>query len=159
MAALLASPSCAFWQERAEDPAGHSVPELGAQDPDSLVSDSGGARGVGGAVAEEVEGLQQSRGMGRCRPEVPWPGAGAGGRAWSQQSQEGGGGLRGLAREGGVVRWSVGLWVRPSWAAGEVIRQLWPQPRRLCRPPPRPSIRQCLSGPFGGARQTAGPHA
>lgn len=78
MAALLASPSCAFWQERAEDPAGHSVPELGAQDPDSLVSDSGGARRAGGAVAEEVEGLQQSRGMGRCRPEVPWPGGGGG---------------------------------------------------------------------------------
>lgn len=31
--ALLASPSCAFWQERAEDPADHSVP---GQEPRTL---------------------------------------------------------------------------------------------------------------------------
>lgn len=50
--ALLASPSCASWQERAGEPAGRSVPRPGAQDPDSLVSDLGD---WGGGEQEELQ--------------------------------------------------------------------------------------------------------
>lgn len=50
--------------------------------------------------------------------------------------------------------------VHPSWAAKEAPIQLpWHQPRRLYRRPPRLSSPQCLSGQFGGSRQTACPHA
>lgn len=156
-------PSCltiwCFRQERAEDPAGHSVPERGgAQDPDSLVSDSGG-RGAVEAAAEETAGSQQSLGGGGGAG-LRSPGL-VGEGSWSQGSLDGGGVPRagGQGRGGGAIRWPVGLSLRLRQQQDDVTRQLWAQLRRLCHPPRRPSIRQCLSGPFGGARRTAGPHA
>lgn len=78
----------------------------------------------------------------------------------SQQSQGREGVLQGLERGGGVIRWSLGLSVLLGQKAERlVILQLWPLPHRLCRPPRRPSTRQCLSEPSDGARQMAGPHA
>lgn len=64
--------------ERAEDPAGHPVPELGAQDPDSLVSDSG-AKGSGRGA---------SRGSQRPSPK-PGGGGGAGLRSPGLVREEG----------------------------------------------------------------------
>lgn len=146
-------------QERAKDPAGHSVPRPGAQDSDSLVSGSGGGRGAGGDCSGGSQTpSERPRGGGRGGTGLRSPGlVGLGGevtvtavpRRWR-------GVLRGLERGGGVICRPV----RPSRAAGEdVTRQLWPQPRPPCRPPPRPSSRQHLCGPSGGAQQTAGPLA
>lgn len=115
---------------------------------------------------EEREGWQQRNpkaldkaGGGEAQARGP--------QAWWGKSQEGGGVPQGGGREarpgkeggGGAIRWSVGLSLRLGQHGEDVIRQLWAQPRRLCHPPRRPSIRQRLSGPFGEARQTAGPHA
>lgn len=63
----------------------------------------------------------------------------------------------GVLERGDGVMWRS---VHPFQAAGgEITQQLWPQPHPPCHPPPRPSSRQHLSGPSGGARQTASPLA
>ena len=153
-------PSClaalCFWHEKAEGPAGHSFLSPG---PRTLTL---WYRILGHRGGEQA-GLQQRSQRPSTRPGGAEEGSaglrspGLGGRVESLVTAVP---RRWGARKGRRSHPLVGWSVCPSWAAGgEVIRQLWLQPHRLCRPPPHPSIRQRLSGPFGGARQMAGPHA
>lgn len=94
--AFLASPSCALWREGGR-PSWSLCPWARAQDPDSLVSDSGwGWRGARGLQQRKPNALKEAWGTGGVvRGGLRSPAWGDKMGSQSQQSPEGGGGAVG----------------------------------------------------------------